>query len=217
MRSVSLLSAADVAMVFVPCMLCRGLSERAAGFTEGIAVACPVVSIIGVSYNTAFVTVGIALVVPNVKSLSVLAASVTLCIAVIVVGVAGGSSSGMTAVDTRGVKAIIIVGVNNVTNVGADIAFFIAGAAAVLMRCNAGLAASVTVSIAFVSPNVRNFVYFGAANVTDLIASVGVGVLTGLSCFSAYVAKIVAFAGVGVLTVSLSLKVASVTYVIALA
>ena len=216
MRSVSLLSAADVAMVFVPYMLCRGLSERAAGFTEGIAVACPVVSIIGVSYNTAFVTVGIALVVPNVESLSVLAAFVTLCIAVIVVGVAG-SSSGVTAVDTRGVKAIIIVGVNNVTNVGADIAFFIAGAAAVLMRSNAGLAASVTVGIAFVSPNVRNFVSFSAANVTDLIASVGVGVLTGLSCFSAYVAKIVAFAGVGVLTVSLSLKAASVTYVIALA
>ena len=216
MRSVSLLSAADVAMVFVPCMLCFGFSERAAGFAEGIAVACPVMSIIRVSYNAASVTVGIALVVPNVESLSVLAAYVTLCIAVAVEGVAGGNS-GLTAVHTSGVKAIVTIGVNNVTNVGADIAFFIAGAAAVLMRCNAGLAASVTVGIAFVRPNVRSIVSFGAANVTELIASVGVGMLAGLSCFFTNVAKLVAFTGVGVLAIGLSLKVASVTYVIALA
>ena len=78
-------------------------------------------------------------------------------------------------------------------------------------------AASVTVGIAFVGPNVRRVVSFGAANVTELIASVGVGVIAGLSCLCAYVAKLVAFAGVGVLAVSLSLKAASVTYVIALA
>ena len=67
------------------------------------------------------------------------------------------------------------------------------------------------------SPNVRSVFSFGAANVTVGIASIGVGVLTGLSCLAAYVAKIVAFTGVDVLTVSLSLKLASVTYVIALA